>query len=79
MKLSEKKYIVKLRQYSLVHNDYVCYYFVTYYDPFHMIGEYIFRSMGKVEYISFIDWSETRESYLVNNDWIEIKFKPKYL
>lgn len=77
----DKKFthLLYVREYNIFTNTYkVNVYAVKTDDIFHTIGEYVFRSVVKVDRITFVDYTEEKVNYLVKGGHKIHTFYDKY-
>lgn len=74
-----QKYLLYVREYSFIQNDYVLnIYKVETDDIFHTVGEFIYRSFNQVKRIVFVGWTEERENYWLKEGYKIDTFRNKY-
>lgn len=78
MKKVDGKFIIKILKYSIFSDEYEWYYFVTEDDPFHMMAEYLYRSIDRVNEISWSYWTEKGEQFWIEQGARKIQFNRKY-
>ena len=75
-----KEFLFYVRKYCLVTNDYKLYvYKCKTHDPFHTMGEMLFRSLEHIERITFVEYEEFREKYWLDIGFEILEWKDKYL
>ena len=74
-----KKYLLYVRKYSIMINDYKMYvYICETNDVLHTIGEMYYRSLEAIKRITFVDYSKEREEYLLAKGYEIYNWYNKY-
>ena len=74
-----KEWLLYVREYSVLKNEYVLnIYIVETEDIFHTIGEFYSRSLCSVKRIDYVEYSDKRMNYWIENGYNIIRFRNKY-
>ncbi len=74
-----KEYLFYVRKFSVFKNDYALYiYKAKTKDPFHTIGEIVYRTIEHITRIDFVEATEQRLSYWASEEYDIYTWKDKY-